>query len=89
MHTLSIERYREAVSIFEWHINNTPGSETEHETLAQCYSHLLELEDEVAGPLSENRAELCYKLANCYLHANKLEGKEGILTAPLLLFHFI
>lgn len=78
MHSYSIERYQEAVAIFEWNIKNTQCSEAEHDTLAQCYAHLVELEEEVAGPLSENRAELCYKLANCYLRANKLEGKARI-----------
>ncbi len=81
---MSIERYREAVAIFEWNINNTPGYEMEHETLAQCYTHLLELEDKVGRPLSENRAELCHKLASCYLPANKLEGKVEIPTVPFI-----
>jgi hypothetical protein len=89
MYTSSIERYREAVAIFEWNINNTPSSKNEHESLAQCYAHLLEVEDEVAGPLSENKAELCYKLANCYLHANKLEGKTENLIVIVPSLHFI
>lgn len=74
MNAASLERYQEAVAIFEWDIHNTEGSsETKHETLAECYAHILDLEDEDTGPISERRAEICYKLANCYVQVNKHE----------------
>ncbi len=79
MHDISLERYQEAVAIFEWDISNAQRAEAKQEILAECYTRLLDLEDEEAGPITEARAELCYKLANCYVQINKLEG-----TAPNL-----
>lgn len=83
MHDISIERYQEAVAIFEWDISNAQCAEAKQEILAECYARLLDLEDEEAGPITEVRAELCYKLANCHVQVNKLEGK-----APNLRVHF-
>jgi tetratricopeptide (TPR) repeat protein len=75
IHDISLERYQEAVAIFEWDISNAQRAEAKQEILAGCYARLLDLEDEGAGPITEARAELCYKLANCYVQVNKLEGK--------------
>lgn len=83
MHEISLERYQEAVAIFEWDINNAQ-TEAKQEILAECYARLLDLDVEDAGPITDARAELCYKLANCYVHVNKLEGK-----APMYLAIFI
>jgi hypothetical protein len=83
LHDISIERYQEAVAIFEWDISNAQCAEAKQEILAECYARLLDLEDEEAGPITEVRAELCYKLANCHVQVNKLEGK-----APNLRVHF-
>jgi hypothetical protein len=79
MHEISLERYQEAVAIFEWDINNAQ-SEAKQVILAECYARLLDLDVEDAGPITETRAELCYKLANCYVQVNKLEGKAPILV---------
>ena len=75
MNAASLERYSEATSIFEWNIENVQGSEAKHDDVIQCYVHLLDLEDENAGLISDARAELCYKLANCYVQVNKHEGE--------------
>lgn len=75
MRDIAIERYQEAVSIFEWYINNAQSSDTNQEILAECYTRLLEVEDEETSPITEARADVCYKLANCYVQLNQLEGK--------------
>ena len=75
MYAASLESYSEAASIFEWNVDNVQGSEAKHDDVIQCYVHLLELEDENTGPISDARAELCYKLANCYVQVSKHEGK--------------
>eukprot|EP00578_Thalassiosira_sp_NH16_P030950 CAMPEP_0181081522 /NCGR_PEP_ID=MMETSP1071-20121207/3144_1 /TAXON_ID=35127 /ORGANISM="Thalassiosira sp., Strain NH16" /LENGTH=568 /DNA_ID=CAMNT_0023163069 /DNA_START=23 /DNA_END=1727 /DNA_ORIENTATION=+ len=73
MTAASHERYTEAISIFEWNVINAEGSETKQDDLIECYVHLLDLEDEDVGPISESRADLCYKLANCYVQVSKHE----------------
>lgn len=80
----ALESYSEAANIFEWNLDNTIEAENKHEDLIQCYVHLLELEDEHTGPISETRAELCYKLANSYVQVNKHEGKKGHHTGNSL-----
>ena len=75
MYAASAESYGEATSIFEWHMNNAEGSEAKNRDVIQCYEHLLELEDENTGPMSESRADLCYKLANCYVQVNRHAGE--------------
>ena len=79
MTAASHERYTEAISIFEWNVINAEGSETKQDDLIECYVHLLDLEDEDVGPISESRADLCYKLANCYVQVSKHEGELGYL----------
>lgn len=72
MNAASLESYYEATSIFEWNINNVEGSQAKHDDVIQCYELILTLEDE---PLSDVRADLCYKLANGYVQVNKQEGE--------------
>ena len=69
----SIESYNEAISIFEWNLCNAQGSEVKHDDVIECYINLLNLEDDETGPISEIRADLCYKLANSYVQVNKHE----------------
>ncbi|KAL7554545.1 hypothetical protein ACHAWF_018004, partial [Thalassiosira exigua] len=73
MCSASLERYNEAASIFEWNMDNVQGCETKLGDIIQCYEHLLDLEDDNTGPISEARADLCYKLANSYVQVNKHE----------------
>jgi hypothetical protein len=75
MRDISLERYQEAVAIFEWDTSNAQGSKVKQQILSECYVRLLDLEDEEAGPISETRADLCYKLANSYIQVNEPEGK--------------
>lgn len=88
MRDIAIERYQEAVSIFEWYINNAQSSDANQEVLAECYTRLLEVEDEETSPITEARADLCYKLANCYVQVNKLEGKVSATCSGKILYHF-
>lgn len=83
MFEAALERYSEAVSIFEWNIDNVLGGGGKQDDIIQCYAHLLDLEDDKAGPISETRAELCYKLANSYVQVNKHEGKAENSTFSL------
>ena len=71
MNVASIESFTEAVTIFEWNIDNTSGSDINYDDVVQCYSHLLDLEEERDGPISEVRGTLCCKLANSYVHVDK------------------
>jgi len=71
MNVASLESFNEAATIFEWNIDNTSGSEINYEDVVQCYSHLLDLEEERDGPISEIRGTLCCKLANSYVHVDK------------------
>ena len=75
MYAASAESYGEATSIFEWHMDNAEGSEAKNRDVIQCYEHLLEIGDEDTCPMSEDRADLCYKLANCYVQANRHAGE--------------
>lgn len=84
MRDVSREKYQEAVAIFEWDASNVPGSKVKQQQLSECYVRLLDLEDEEAGPITETRAELCYKLANSYIQVNEPEGKGSNLVSTHL-----
>ena len=75
MNAASLESYNEAVSIFEWCLDNNLSSKTKFGDIIQCYIHLIDLEEEKTGPISESRGALCYKLGNCYVQVDKHEGK--------------
>lgn len=71
MNVASLESFNEAISIFEWNIENTSGSNINYDDIVQCYMHLLDLEEERGGPISEIRGTLCYKLANSYVQVKQ------------------
>lgn len=71
MNVASLESFNEAVTIFEWNIDNTSGSDINYDDVIECYSRLLDLEEEKDGPISEVRGTLCCKLANSYVHVDK------------------
>jgi tetratricopeptide (TPR) repeat protein len=71
MNVASLESFNEAVAIFEWNIDNTSGSGINYDDVVECYSRLLDLEEEKDGPISEVRGTLCSKLANSYVHVEK------------------
>ena len=70
----SIESFSEAVSIFEWILENEQPSPEKYNDVIECYVHLLEISDE---PISEERGTMSYKLANCYVEVKKLKGKQN------------
>lgn len=71
MNVASLESFNEAITIFEWNIDNTSDSGVNYDDVVQCYSCLLDLEEERDGPISEVRGTLCCKLANSYVHVDK------------------
>lgn len=73
MFDASYESYNVAIRIFEWCIDNKQVSTLKYDDVVQCYTHLLELEDDRSGPISESRGTICYKLANCYVEVNRHE----------------
>ena len=50
----ALERFREAISIFEFNIDNQ-GPAVKHDDIIQCYVNLLDLEEEQV--ISESRAD--------------------------------
>jgi len=82
----SIESYNEAVSIFEWNISNAQGSENlKIDDIIECYANLLDLEDNETGPISEVRADLCYKIANSYVQVNKHEDAVSMYREAIMI----
>ena len=78
----SFESFSEAVSIFEWIMENEQISQDKYNDIIECYVHLLEIGDD---PISEDRGTMCYKLANCYVQVKKLKGNKShcqLLIAP-------
>jgi tetratricopeptide (TPR) repeat protein len=68
----SFDGYSEAVSIFEWIMENEQPVKSRYTDVIECYVRLLEMSDH---PISDERGLTCYKLANCYVEASKLEGR--------------
>jgi hypothetical protein len=68
----SFESYSEAISIFEWVMESEQLSTAKYHDVIECYVRLLEIGDD---PISEDRGNTCYKLANCYVQVSKLQGK--------------
>lgn len=85
MRDASVESYNEAVSIFEWNISNAEGAELKHDDVIDCYATLLDLEDDEGDPVSDVRAELCYKLANSYVQVNKHEDAVSMYREAIMI----
>jgi tetratricopeptide (TPR) repeat protein len=79
----SFDSYSEAVSIFEWIMETERPPAFKYDYVIECYVRLLEMQDDL---LSEERGLTCYKLANCYVQACKLQGKKTI-ALELALFN--
>lgn len=67
----SFDGYSEALSIFEWIMEHEQPVKSRYEDVIECYVRLLEMSEQ---PISNERGLTCYKLANCYIQASKLEG---------------
>eukprot|EP00956_Cyclotella_meneghiniana_P029108 scaffold69513_cov76-Cyclotella_meneghiniana.AAC.3 len=80
----SFESYSEALSIFEWILENEQPSNINYEDVIDCYVQLLEMGDE---PISEDRGITCYKLANCYVQISKLQGKNMFFQLSYMLIN--
>lgn len=78
----SFDSYTEAISIFEWIMENEQPASNKYDDVIECYVHLLDMNDQ---PISEERGLTCYKLANCYVEVSKLEGTCTHLSTVTLI----
>ncbi|KAL3784127.1 hypothetical protein HJC23_005785 [Cyclotella cryptica] len=78
----SFESYSEAISIFEWVMENEQLSTAKYDDVIECYVRLLEIGDE---PISEDRGTTCYKLANCYVQVSKLQEAISMYREAIMI----